>query len=330
MRVIEITEGDLGRFHQTPFQHVFSSNTWCSCYDHRLKYFLIEDQPGQAIAKFVAFQGGKFGMKTLITPPFAPSIGLACAEGKNNPVKQNTFKKQIIEAIAHFLKHSKYAYFKLDFDPEWQDMQPLQWRGIHTQVRYTYRLDLSVSEESLLSNMDSNKRNKLNKAEREGLTHSNLAQREVVFNLIRNGLRDKPVALHPVILNRILHVLQQESIGIWSIAMQQEKAVAATVCITSDDCAYNLFSAVDRNTGMRHSGTFALFNAIRSAQLKRISTFDFEGSSVPAIEEYFRSFGGTITPYFSVQGGSWPMLQLMKWKQKKGLPKQTSKFFKKA
>jgi hypothetical protein len=80
---------------------------------------------------------------------------------------------------------------------------------------------------------------------------------------------------------------------------------------------------------MRHAGTYALFSAIRAAHQKQLSTFDFEGSGVPAIEEYFRSFGGTITPYYSVQGGAWPMLQLMKWKQKKGLPKQTSKSFEK-
>jgi hypothetical protein len=32
-------------------------------------------------------------------------------------------------------------------------------------------------------------------------------------------------------------------------------------------------------------------------------TFDFEGSGIPAIEKFFRSFGGALTPYFCITGG---------------------------
>ena len=31
--------------------------------------------------------------------------------------------------------------------------------------------------------------------------------------------------------------------------------------------------------------------------------FDFEGSMIPEIEVFFRSFGGDLLPYFSIEGG---------------------------
>ena len=40
--------------------------------------------------------------------------------------------------------------------------------------------------------------------------------------------------------------------------------------------------------------------AIQAAQERGLKTFDFEGSSIPPIERFFRGFGGQLTPYFSI------------------------------
>ena len=32
----------------------------------------------------------------------------------------------------------------------------------------------------------------------------------------------------------------------------------------------------------------------------KLPEFDFEGSAIPAVEQFFRKFGGTLTPYHSI------------------------------
>lgn len=317
MKITPVNIENTERFNNIPSGNFFSSEAWCACFDERLKKFLILDEKENPIGRFVAYEGGKSGFKTLITPPFAPHIGLSVIDTKNNPVKINTFRKQVIEAIASFIASSKYVYFKLEFDVAWQDMQPMIWKGINPQVRYTYRIDLNQSTEAITANLDANKRNKLNKASKEEFTISHVPDIELAIEMLRVNLRDKPVALHEPILRKILELSAKENWGIWSMVKVSEKIVAMNVCILSNQVSYNLLSAIDRSSGHNHGGTFSIYQSIMRSKEKGQLVFDFEGSGIPEIEQYFRSFGGEITPYFSVQGGKWPWPMILKWKQKK-------------
>jgi hypothetical protein len=317
MKVVPVSSHDIDAFHDLKPNSFFSSKGWCNCYDEKLKRFYLVDEKENTVGGFVAYEGGKAGLKTLITPPFAPHIGLFANEQKNNPVKIITYRKQIVEAIANFLKSSSYAYYKLDFAPEWNDMQPMIWSGIATQVRYTYRLDLSRSIEELSQNLDSNKRNKINKASREGFIADHKPEKEIAWRMISETLGNNSIALHPQILKNILEFASNNETGIWSIVRKDDAPLSVNICLRTSDICYNLLSSIDRSFGYSHAGTFGLFSSILEAKSSGHRIFDFEGSGVPEIEEFFRSFGGELTAYYSVSGGKWPWPMLLRWKQKK-------------
>jgi hypothetical protein len=292
----------------------FCSETWSKCYDARFKIFYILDEKENIVGKFAAFEGGKKGLKTLITPPFAPHIGLSVASNRNNPVKIQTFQKQISEAIVTFLLASRYVYYKLDFPAGWNDMQPMVWKKIKPVVRYTYKLNLNKTEEEIIAGMDSSRRNKINKARLESLDKSETIDTHSIIKMLRDNLQDKPIKLHEFILKNILNLLEHPAYG-FRIGISDKAALyALNVCCRNGDTCYNLFSAIDRSKSNNSAGSLSLFESILHAKKTGCATFDFEGSVVPEIEEYFRSFGGVLTPYFTVQGGKWPWPQLMKWR----------------
>src|SRR6185436_18834911 len=101
-----------------------------------------------------------------------PHIALFILEKREALSKENTFRKEVISAMADFLHRSPYGFFKLDFDPMWNDMQPMIWKGLETEVRYTYRLDLLQSIPELLSHMDGKTRNMITRAQKENLVIS--------------------------------------------------------------------------------------------------------------------------------------------------------------
>ena len=100
MRVQKVISSEAAAFHALRPANLFSSEAWCNCYDERLQRFYLLDSNDKAVGGFVAFEGGKGGLTTLITAPFAPHVGLFAEENKNNPVKVNSFRKEIIEAMA--------------------------------------------------------------------------------------------------------------------------------------------------------------------------------------------------------------------------------------
>lgn len=297
-----------------PAVQFFSGEAWTRCFDKQVLHHHLIDENGQIIGGFVAYEGGKANLRTLITPPFTPHVGLYLEETRTNPVRVNTRRKQAMEAIAEYLKNSRYAYYKLDFAPEWCDMQPMLWNRIRTHVRYTYRIDLRRTVAEIQSNMDSSKRNKVSKAEREGMTISHEANIDLAMSMISGNLDAKNLHSHPEIMRKILQLAAEDERGIWSFTYSNGKAVAVNVCIITPGICYNLLSAVDRGSGHTNAGSFSLYHSILRAKEKGLRVFDFEGSGVPEIEEFFRSFGGDITPYFSVEGGQWPWTLLQRWR----------------
>lgn len=299
---------------QTDF---FCSEIWASCYDHRFRRFFILDEKENIVGKFSAFVGGRNGIQTLITPPFSPHIGLSIAQSKNNPVKVQSFQKQISTCIAEYLTNSGFAYYKLDFPSGWTDMQPMIWKNMRTTVRYTYRLDINRPIDEVSSGMDSSRRNKINKARRENLIMLHNGDVQTALQMLRNNLRDKPVKLHEPILKKILELLQNPEYGFWTVVLNGVKPVALNICNLNGPTCYNLLSAVDRSQRLNAAGSLSLYESIVFSKEKRAIEFDFEGSVVPEIEEYFRSFGGELTPYYTVQGGKWPWPMILKWKNRK-------------
>ena len=55
-----------------------------------------------------------------------------------------------------------------------------------------------------------------------------------------------------------------------------------------------------------------MIESIRHAKELGLKTFDFEGSVIPAIERYFRGFGGKLTPYYRVNKAWLPLEMALK------------------
>lgn len=316
MKVIDVKKERIEEFHSLKPGNLFSSQAWCGCFDDRLHRYFIIDETDKPLGGFVAFEGGKGRLRTLITPPFSPNIGLFAEENKNNPVKINTFRKDIVSAMAEFLRASPFVFYKLDFAPEWHDMQPMLWKKIHTTVRYTYRIDLQQSVNEITGNLDSSKRNKISKADRDGLVANHQPDPKLAFRMIADNLTSNSLSVHPEFIKKILAFASDNSNGIYTMTSHDTKVIAANVCVSEKNICYNLLSAIDRSGRHSNAGTFGLYHSILKAKENGLKIFDFEGSGVPEIEEFFRSFGGSLIPYFSVSGGKWPWPWIMKMRRR--------------
>jgi len=296
----------------TPTASVFLSDEWIACYDGKVKRYAIVDEQQTIRARFVLYAGGRGWFKTLITPPGLPHIGLEVYHSKSNTSKQHHFHKQVMEVIAQFLLSSKSHVYKIDLPTHWIDTQPLQWQGFEVKPRYTYRVDLTKSEEDILQAMDSAKRNKIHKALRDGFEVAHDAAPEELFRFVRQQYEQAGIKLHLEITQRLLELLSKKD-GLWTTVKHDGRIVAANVCAFVHHEAVNLFSGVNKEHGTA-AGPLCLFESMMEGKRRGMQIFDFEGSSVPSIEQYFRSFGGEMTPYYTAASGKTPWRQWLRYR----------------
>lgn len=280
---------------------VFTSRDWVEALGENMRLFVVENNQKWEAA-FAAYIGGKFGLKTLITPPYSPHIGLCAAQRFGDGAKQLDYQKKILTALSDWLQSAPYAYFKLDLPAEWGDTQPFTWNKQQVSVRYTYQLDLSKSEEELLAQMDGKLRNMINKSEREELSFAFDHNSTLLDRLVISFLTEKNSA-HLTLLTRLLHepVLGKKAI---QVSISKDNVTAYTNYILADgEKVYYLFGAKSKEESANHFGPRGVWEGIKKAKANGHRLFDFEGSMIPSIEKFFRGFGGNLVPFYTVSGG---------------------------
>jgi len=60
-----------------------------------------------------------------------------------------------------------------------------------------------------------------------------------------------------------------------------------------------ILSGFDKQLLQRGANEYLVYHCIQEAK-KQADFFDFEGSMIPAIEAFYRKFGGVYTPYLTI------------------------------
>ncbi|MCL5071056.1 MAG: GNAT family N-acetyltransferase, partial [Actinobacteria bacterium] len=81
----------------------------------------------------------------------------------------------------------------------------------------------------------------------------------------------------------------------------QGEAIAGVYIIWDEKRCYYLLGGYDPEQSHHGGSALAMWEAIRFTKNELgLDEFDFEGSMVPQIEQFFRKFGSRLTPYYTV------------------------------
>jgi Acetyltransferase (GNAT) domain len=235
-------------------------------------------------------------------PSFTPYLGIVYPPPRAKYVTEISHHKEIGSAFAKFIK-DEFDFLELTFSPEVVDLQPFIWQGFDVDLHYTYRLSLE-SLEAVLDNMDAARRRNLFSAEKQGVqveVGDNFAQilrlREMTFKRQGMAASDGSAAI------RFESSLRRAGRCQGFLARSKEGELLGGVWIAWDDKrAYYLLGGFDRSAQSNNAVALAMWRAIQFTALNlKLPEFDFEGSMIPAIERFFRKFGGKITPNYTIR-----------------------------
>lgn len=243
----------------------------------------------------------KFGIKYISHPPLTPYLGVIFKESEAKYVTRISSEKEMSRVIAARIKEDfDSVYFQ--FTPFSTDLQPFIWEGFSSGVRYTYLLQLDDLEDAWRG-MDAKRRNDITRAEKDGIYVENSSDFEQAFALVEKTYeRQEREPTFKSIVFKYNEILSQKGQCNSFLARNKEgKAIAAVYIVWDEKRSYYLLGGYDVEEHHHGAGALAMWEAIKfTKQELGLNEFDFEGSMDQHIEQFFRKFGGKLTPYYCV------------------------------
>ena len=236
-------------------------------------------------------------------PSLTPYLGVLYPSSTAKYVTEISNNKEIGSAFALFLKNEFDEVADLPFSPEVVDLQPFLWEGFTTDLRYTYRLSLADFS-CVFDRMDSARRRNVVSAEKQGVRIESGAEFDEITRLSEKSFERQSLELsHGQAINRFEAALRRAGQCRGFLALSKEGEFLGAVWIAWDNKrAYYLLGGYDQSTKSNNAVALAMWHAIQfTATELKLPEFDFEGSAIPAVERFFRKFGGTLTPYHGIR-----------------------------
>jgi hypothetical protein len=261
----------------------------------------LRNEEGGIIAGICYAVGRRFGTEAIICPP--------CTAG-NGPVFKPVLAEGHYQEITHAKKmallaiHSlpRLGFFDLRLRPADTDVMPYLWNGFDTHVGYTYVIP-ATQRDKWMDGASKTTRKEIRRAVREvaeqGYQIEEQPSAQEMLPLIHDTIRAKDFRVDRLgeRFAAWWQAIKDHQVGCGFLLRDKNGApLAADILIWDRHTAYSILGGIraDLRKDSR-VGTILLERMIREAHGRGLD-FDFEGSTLPGVERFMRSFGGELRP----------------------------------
>lgn len=314
MEVKPVDDQNLRLYDQLAAQYgtVFNTRAWLSIFGGKVQLFGLYSGGDNLVGGFHLYKQRKFGLNIYRNPPFTPLIGPCLQVKATKHVYAMGIWKEALSSIATFIEKLPYAVVSFSLDRKVVDTQPFYWRKFKVMPGYTYVLNLRKDEAVLKGDMSSSLRNDLRKAQKDRLEVKKSDDLNQVQSLVMKTFSRQDMKTSDY-LGRVLFQFANESNSFAFITYRNGRPSAGAFCVYDNRTAYYLLGGYDHENKHHGAGPLAVWSSIQYAKDLGLEWFDFEGSMVPQVEQFFRGFGGELVPYYRINKAKLPLETLLKF-----------------
>lgn len=268
---------------------------------------------GDSVAGVLPFHyRRRFGLPAILPPPLTPFLGpwLVYPEGMNRP-NRYAFENRILAGLADELPDVVFYIQKWHYRTD--NWLPFYWRGFQQRTHYSYVIEPLGSSERIWSAFRGSVRTDIRKAEGSCVVSAG-EDTAPLYGLLQQvfSRQRRSVPFSSFWLSRLYRRIQAHGSGrIYYARDENQQRITAGVLVVWDRAsAYLLLTGRD---AAEEGGAVSLliWKALQSLP-ETVRRFDFEGSMLPGVESYFRSFGGERKPYFRVHNRWYECLEYLR------------------
>lgn len=211
------------------------------------------------------------------------------------PAEGHRRRAREIEALTILLDGiGQHAHLEARCNPAFDYWTPLRWRGFTQTTLYTWRIEELDDLDAVFAAFGEKARGHIRAAEKRGVVVGDAPLDEFLELHEKRGRRP-----HTELVRRVDAAASARGARDILVARGPDGAACAGCYLVHDErYTYYLMSATTGH--VRGGGSAVVWEAIKRAAAKG-NSFDFEGSVLPHVEPFVRSFGGTPTPYSIVR-----------------------------
>ena len=248
----------------------------------------------------------RWGFRLVRQPLFAQYWGICLAPTMGGDYRQLGDQERWLRCLA--TAWAGIPFVQHNFSPAFAYPLPLLWAtGAQPSVRYTYHLDLRATD--LAGGCAAPLRRQIRKG--QGLDIGPVAGPAGLLDLFRlNQAQGRDIMGAAAGAYGTIEALAQ-----WLLATGQgevweargETLLAAALFATYQDRRLYLMGAFDPAQAQRGAMAALMWEAISAAQAGGQRLFDFEGSMIEGVAQFFRKFGARPVPYLQICKNELPL-----------------------
>lgn len=249
-------------------------------------------------AEFVLFEKSKYSFSYATQPPYTPYSGLFFFP--SHEVMDYPSLGAAESMVTEILKQiDEPQLLTCNLHPSITNHFPFHLLGFSQTTRYTYIIPYH-SEDIILSKMKPQLRNILKNKYNEKLVERNTPSSDLL-TLLKNHFQNRQIQkfFHPDIIESLItQGLSRHCCHTYGFRNNEGILTSAVITFSDASSHYCVFTASAESAGSEEV-SFLLWTAIKDAIATKKS-FDFEGSMIPGVEKFYRSFGGDQIPYHQI------------------------------
>lgn len=278
----EVPENDLPIFHQSWWLDIVCKD-WDAVVLHRgntlcgLWPYATERRLGIAMSR---------------TPPLTPYMGPYVLYPQDlKQGKRDKHEHEVIREMMGMLPG--HSVWNVSCLPGLKQLGLFKEMGYAVGFRQTFLMDLDRPEEEIFADLHTDLRRSVRKAYAELTVVEEGDKAGMLYGFQRATLERKGSELHypQVLFERLVQESIARNAGTLWVARKDSQVEAILWNIWDGTRAYYLVGAKNPEVKDNHAMTMLIWHAIAHSRKLGKKTFDFEGSMVPGVERFFRTFG---------------------------------------
>jgi hypothetical protein len=257
---------------------------------------------GEVVARLPYVVRRRAGLTVVGQPPLTQTLGPWLGPLPSRPAKRLGREKALLgELIARL---PRVDVMEQDLSPALTYALPFHWAGFTVGVRYSYRLEDLGDLDAVWSGLHESARGKVRKAGRQ-LEVVDGGDLEPLLRLTARTLaRAGASPVDADLVRRADSAAAERGRRALRHAVDATGRVHAVAYFLWDHrTTYYLLAGRDETLPNLGAPSLLIWDGIRAAG-GRGHVFDFEGSMIEPVEEFFRAFGGRPVPYLRVAKAS--------------------------
>lgn len=264
------------------------------------------EESGRVVARLPFVYRKKYGIRIIGQPPLTPTLGPWIEHTSDTPSERLAREKDLFNKL--ITKLPPFDAFLQNFHPNITNWLPFYWNGFSQTTRYTYVLNGLSDTDTIYRGLGKSTRKNIRRAEK----HVQVFPDDGVENVLDMATlsferQGKKLPYTRDFLQCIDDAVSRHGKKISLVSVDEDgRRHAAVYAIGDERRVYQLVSGNDPRLRQSQSGVLLRWKVAEAAR-EFTDVYDFEGSMLEGVEEFYRKFGATQTPYFSISKNSKPL-----------------------